>query len=147
MIEDKYFETINELKQAVKDGKVIEYDFSNGFKNHYVVVDFSLPLLTDDVDMYSNDFDSEKYNCIGYESPLENYRLKSQEDIERDEKKSHNKKIDSTILKLLNVKNLIDEIESESTVVSRYFNNKSFAFRYEIIDNEIERLKQSKFRI
>lgn len=147
MIENRYFETVEELKQAVKDGKIIEYDRSNGFKNCYGVVDFSLPLLTDEVDTYSRNFNSNEYNCIGYDSSLKNYRIKSDEDIQRDEQKEHNMKIDDTISKLTNIKNLINEVECTSRVVSRFFNNRSFAFRYEIIDGEVARLNNQKYII
>lgn len=147
MINDRYFETVEELKQAVKDGKIIEYDRSNGFKNCYSVVDFSLPLFTDEIDTYSRDFDSDKYNCIGYESPLKNYRIKSDEDIQRDKKKDHNKKIDEAIAKLINLKTIFDDLENNSTVVSRFFNNRSFTFQNEIIDNEITKLNKEKYII
>ncbi len=147
MIDNRYFETVEELKEAVKNGKIIEYDYSNGFKNHYVVIDFTLPLLTDEIDTYSNDFNSEQYNCIGYDSPLKNYRIKSDEDIQRDKEKEHNRKIEETIAKLISLKAIFDDIENNSMVVSRFFNNRSFEFQNEIIDSEIVRLNKEKYII
>lgn len=146
-IDTRMFTTKDELKNAVSEGKVIEYDYSNGFKNNYRVVDFTKPLLTDDVCTNDRDFNHKEYNTIGYDSKLTNYRIKSELDIEKDRKLDFNESIDLDISRLQKIRELIDEVEEKSNVISRFFNNRSSAFKYEIIDREIKKLKESKLSV
>lgn len=62
--------------------------------------------------------------------------------MDKEQKKEEILGLDKTIVELLSIQQNLNKISEENVYLSRYFNNKSFAFSYEVIDNEINRLKE-----